>query len=61
MRRRGTSYHNVSRIFEIGKRDGIAAYKAADQLAEERISTIGKLRLPHLGVTAPNFQGRRGG
>jgi leucine dehydrogenase len=61
MRMMRTIYHNVSRIFEIAKRDGIPTYRAADQLAEERISTIGKLRLPHLGVTAPNFQGRRGG
>ncbi len=60
MRMMRTIYHNVSRIFEIAKRDKIPTYLAADRLAEERISTIGKLRLPHLGVTAPNFQGRRG-
>jgi len=60
MRMMRTIYHNVSRIFEIAKRDRIPTYLAADRLAEERISTIGKLRLPHLGVTAPNFQGRRG-
>ena len=60
MRMMRTIYQNVSRIFEIAKRDKIPTYLAADRLAEERISTIGKLRLPHLGVTAPNFQGRRG-
>ena len=60
MRMMRTIYHNVSRIFEIAKRDGIPTYLAADRLAEERISTIGKLRLPHLGVSAPSFQGRRG-
>ena len=60
MRMMRTIYHNVSRIFEIAKRDRIPTYLAADRLAEERISTIGKLRLPHLGVTAPSFQGRRG-
>ena len=26
----------------------------------QRIATIGKLRLPHLGQSAPRFQGRRG-
>ncbi len=29
-------------------------------MAEERIEAIGKLRLPHLGVQAPRFQGRSG-
>jgi leucine dehydrogenase len=61
MRMMRTIYHNVSRIFEISKRDNIPTYLAADRMAEERISSIGKLRLPHLGVTAPSFQGRRGG
>ena len=37
-----------------------AARTAADRMAEERISAIGKLRLPHLGAPAPRFQGRRG-
>ena len=41
--------------------DAIPTYKAADRLAEERISAIGKLKLP-MGRTQPRFQGRiRGG
>ncbi len=60
MRMMRTIYHNVSRIFEIARRDGIPTYKAADRMAEERISAIGRLRLPHLGVPAPSFHGRRG-
>ncbi len=52
---------NLTRIFEISKRDNIPTYKAADRMAEERISAIGKLRLPHLGKDAPRFQGRRAG
>src|SRR5688500_14276583 len=40
-----TIYYNVGRIFEISKRDGIPTYKAADRMAEERIVTIGKLKL----------------
>lgn len=60
MRMLRTIYFNLGRIFEISKRDRIPTYKAADRMAEERINTIGKLRLPHLGQTAPRFQGRRG-
>ena len=60
MRMLRTIYFNLGRIFEISKRDNIPTYKAADRMAEERIATIGKLRLPHLGQTAPRFQGRRG-
>ncbi|MDZ4350716.1 MAG: Glu/Leu/Phe/Val dehydrogenase dimerization domain-containing protein [Xanthomonadaceae bacterium] len=59
MRMMRTIYHNVGRIFEIAERDGIPTYKAADRMAEERITAIGKLRLPHLGQTAPRFMGRR--
>ncbi len=61
MRMMRTIYHNVSRIFEIARRDDIPTYKAADRMAEERIAAVGHLRLPHLGVPPPSFQGRRGG
>jgi leucine dehydrogenase len=60
MRMLRTIYFNLQRIFEISKRDRIPTYLAADRMAEERIHTIGKLRLPHLGQSAPRFQGRRG-
>jgi leucine dehydrogenase len=60
MRMLRTIYFNLGRIFEIAERDGIPTYKAADRMAEERIASIGKLRLPHLGATAPHFQGRSG-
>ena len=60
MRMLRTIYFNLGRIFEIAKRENIPTYKAADRMAEERIATIGKLRLPHLGATAPRFQGRSG-
>ncbi|MGY6517700.1 MAG: Glu/Leu/Phe/Val family dehydrogenase [Lysobacteraceae bacterium] len=52
-------YHNLGRIFEIADRDGIPTYRAADRMAEERIATIGKLKLPHMGNHAPRFLGRR--
>jgi leucine dehydrogenase len=61
MRMMRTIYHNLARIYEISERDNIPTYKAADRLAEERISAIGKLKLP-MGRTAPRFLGRmRGG
>lgn len=59
MRMMRTIYYNLVRIFEIAKRDGIPTYKAADRMAEERISAIGKLKLPHMGNHAPRFLGRR--
>jgi leucine dehydrogenase len=57
MRMMRTIYHNLHRIYEISGRDDIPTYMAADRLAEERISAIGKLKLP-LGRAAPRFQGR---
>ncbi len=57
MRMMRTIYHNLTRIFEIADRDGIPTYQAADRLAEERIETIGKLKLP-MGRSTPRFQGR---
>jgi leucine dehydrogenase len=57
MRMMRTIYHNLARIYEISERDGIPTYMAADRLAEERITAIGKLKLP-LGRAAPRFQGR---
>jgi leucine dehydrogenase len=58
MRMLRTIYFNLGRIFEISARDNIPTYRAADRMAEERINAIGKLRLPHLGLSAPRFQGR---
>jgi leucine dehydrogenase len=60
MRMMRTIYYNVGRIFEIAKRDGIPTFKAADRMAEERIATIGRIKLPHMGH-APRFQGRMRG
>ncbi|MHC9085781.1 Glu/Leu/Phe/Val dehydrogenase dimerization domain-containing protein [Luteimonas sp. RIT-PG2_3] len=57
MRMMRTIYHNLGRIFEISEREGVPTYQAADRLAEERISAIGKLKLP-MGRGALRFQGR---
>jgi leucine dehydrogenase len=61
MRMMRTIYYNLGRIFEIAKRDGIPTYKAADRMAEERISAIGKIKLSHMGNHAPRFAGRMRG
>ena len=50
-----------STIFKIAKRDGIATWKAADRMAEERITTIGKVKLPYMGSARPMFKGRSRG
>lgn len=62
MRMMRTIYSNVSRIFEIAREQNIPSYQAADRLAEERIETIGRLKLPTMGNNGPRFLGRmRGG
>ena len=61
MRMLRSIYYNVGAIFKIAKRDGIATWKAADRMAEERISTIGKVKLPYMGSARPMFKGRSRG
>lgn len=53
-----TIYYNVSQIFKIAERDGISSWKAADRMAEERITSIGKIKLPFLGNRGHSFPGR---
>ena len=55
-----TIYYNVGKIFQIADRDGITTWKAADRMAEERIATIGKLKLPFMG-RSHRFPGRERG
>ncbi|MBX3726631.1 MAG: Glu/Leu/Phe/Val dehydrogenase [Xanthomonadales bacterium] len=61
MRMMRTIYYNLGRIFEIAKADGIPTFRAADRMAEQRIDQIGRIKLPHMGNTAPRFQGRMRG
>ncbi|KAF1708523.1 leucine dehydrogenase [Pseudoxanthomonas kalamensis DSM 18571] len=49
-------YHTANEIFDLAEREDIAPQYAADRLAEARIASIGKLKLP-LGRTAPRFVG----
>ncbi|MBL8242878.1 MAG: Glu/Leu/Phe/Val dehydrogenase [Rhodanobacteraceae bacterium] len=58
MRMLRSIYYNVGTIFKIAKRDGITTWKAADRMAEERINTVGKVKLPYMGSTRPLFKGR---
>lgn len=48
-------YDNCMKVFEIAKRDNVGTHVAADHMAEERISTIGKLRQRHQGKSSRNF------
>ncbi len=56
MRMMRTIYYNLGKIFMIADRDNIPTYKAADRMAEERIDTMGKIKLPYMGT--PRFLGR---
>lgn len=48
-------FDNVTKVYEIAKRDNVGNHTAADRLAEERISTIGKLKQRHQGKSSRNF------
>lgn len=48
-------YTNMMSVFSIAKRDGIGTHTAADRLAEERIETIGKLKMSHQGFSSRPF------
>ena len=49
-------YHTLGKIYDLSEREGITPQYAADRIAEARITSIGKLKLP-LGRTAPRFMG----
>lgn len=48
-------FDNLMEVFEISKREGISTHKAADQLAENRMAVIGKLRQTHQGRASRVF------
>ncbi len=48
-------YDNLTKVFEIARRDSIGTYLAADRLAEERIRTIGQLKQRHQGRSSRAF------
>lgn len=48
-------YDNMTKVFEIAKRDNIGTHTAADRMAEERINTIGRLKQRHPGKSSRAF------
>ncbi len=56
MRLMRSIYHTLGKVFDLAEKEDIAPQFAADRMAEARITSIGKLKLP-LGRTAPRFMG----
>ncbi len=52
-------YHNLGRIFDTSEQLGISPQRAADQIAESRIQSLGRLKMP-LGRTSPRMGRLRG-
>lgn len=48
-------FDNILKVYEIAKRDNIGTHTAADRLAEERITTIGRLKQRHPGKSSRAF------
>jgi leucine dehydrogenase len=46
-RRVATIYSILMRIFEIAGKENIPSWQAADRLAEQRIASLGRIKLPH--------------
>ena len=47
MKQAETIYGNVAKVFQIAKAKNIPTYMAANQMAEERIAAIGKVKLSY--------------
>lgn len=58
MRMVSTIYNNIENIFRFAERDGIPSYRAADRVAEERIASLGKVKLPHVRQVTNRLTGR---
>ena len=55
LERTETIYDNLLEIFKISKEMNIPTYKAADEMAERRLSQIGRLRQRHTGISSRPF------
>ena len=55
LERTETIYDNLLEIFKISKEMNIPTYKAADEMAERRLSQIGRLKQRHTGMTSRPF------
>ncbi|WP_202076756.1 Leu/Phe/Val dehydrogenase [Caldalkalibacillus salinus] len=51
-------YQNIERVFDIASRDGIATYRAADRMAEERIQSLRNTRSTFLTNEKSMLNGR---
>lgn len=47
-------YHNLEKVFKLSTQLNVSPQQAADRIAEARVESISKLKLP-LGRTAPRF------
>jgi leucine dehydrogenase len=50
-------YHNLEKVFDLSERDNVPPQQAADRIAQARIESISRLKLP-LGRTSPRFTGK---
>lgn len=51
-------YNNIENIFQIAERDTIPSWQAADRLAEERIASVGHIKLPYTQRFKDRLTGR---
>ncbi|MCA1798501.1 MAG: leucine dehydrogenase [Xanthomonadaceae bacterium] len=58
MRMVSTIYNNIENIFRFAERDGIPTWRAADRVAEERIASLGTVKMPHVRQSANRLDGR---
>lgn len=48
-------YDNIKKVYQLAKRDNVGTHVAAERLAEERIKTIGELKMRHPGKSNRSF------
>lgn len=48
-------YDNIKKVYELAKRDNVGTHVAAERMAEERIKTIGELKMRHPGKSNRAF------
>lgn len=53
-----TIYYNVGTILKIAASENLPTFRAADRMAQQRIVSISRLRVPFRGQRKPRFRGR---
>ena len=51
-------YHNLDKVFELSRRENLPTQQAADRIAEQRIESISRLKLPHRPLVTPRNAGK---